>query len=179
MHTNSFLSFYLLPFLPPHPLPTHTPPPTYTPPPTHQPGRLKSVKALGWYLEEQDVAQVSMNLTDFETTPLHVAFEECCKDARVRVTKPEVTMIRILVSLPHTSHTRACTHTHTHTHTHTRAHTHTLHTHTHTHMHTHTASPLVSQSCSSWVRDCGAGPSEGHAHVGRTLHPTRKLVSPS
>ena len=74
---HKFLPLLLFTSLPPHPLPTHTPPPT------HQPGRLKSVKALGWYLEEQDVAQVSMNLTDFETTPLHVAFEECCKDARV------------------------------------------------------------------------------------------------
>lgn len=43
------------------------------------------MKALGWYLEEQDLAQVSMNLTDFEVTPLHVAFEECSKDAKVHV----------------------------------------------------------------------------------------------
>lgn len=49
-----------------------------------QPGRLKAVKALGWYLEEQDLAQVSMNLTDYEVTPLHVAFEECSKDAKVQ-----------------------------------------------------------------------------------------------
>ena len=69
------------------------------------------MKALGWYLEEQDIAQVSMNLTDFEITPLHVAFEECCKDARVRVTKPEVTMIHILVSLPpHLTHTHLSPH---------------------------------------------------------------------
>ena len=48
------------------------------------------MKALGWYLEEQDVAQVSMNLTDYESTPLHVAFEECCKDAKVRVMNPQL-----------------------------------------------------------------------------------------
>ena len=42
------------------------------------------MKALGWYLEEQDLAQVSMNLTDYEVTPLHVAFEECSKDAKVQ-----------------------------------------------------------------------------------------------
>ena len=46
-----------------------------------QPGSLKDVKALGWYLEEKDVAQVSMNLTNFETTPIHVAYEECVKNA--------------------------------------------------------------------------------------------------
>lgn len=75
--------------LPPSSLPpyTHT---LHPPPPTHQPGRLKGVKALGWYLEEQDVAQVSMNLTDYESTPLHVAFEECSKDAKVRVMKPDL-----------------------------------------------------------------------------------------
>ena len=49
-----------------------------------QPGRLKSVKALGWYLAEENIAQVSMNLCDYEVTPLHTAFEECSKDARVR-----------------------------------------------------------------------------------------------
>lgn len=48
-----------------------------------QPGRLACCKGLGWYLEEHDVAQVSLNLTDFETTPVHVAYEECSKDAKV------------------------------------------------------------------------------------------------
>jgi glutamate formiminotransferase/formiminotetrahydrofolate cyclodeaminase len=47
-----------------------------------EPGRLACCKALGWYLEEQDMAQISINLTDFETTPVHVAFEECSKDAK-------------------------------------------------------------------------------------------------
>ena len=46
-------------------------------------GRLKAVKGLGWYLEEQNLAQVSMNLCDFEVTSVHTAFEECSKDAKV------------------------------------------------------------------------------------------------
>ncbi|CAI8045000.1 Formimidoyltransferase-cyclodeaminase [Geodia barretti] len=48
-----------------------------------QPGRLKAVKAIGWYLDDQDLAQVSINICDFQTTPLHVVFEEVCKDAKV------------------------------------------------------------------------------------------------
>lgn len=47
-----------------------------------QEGRLKTVKGLGWFLDDQNIAQISMNLTDFETTPIHVAYEECCKDAK-------------------------------------------------------------------------------------------------
>jgi glutamate formiminotransferase/formiminotetrahydrofolate cyclodeaminase len=57
------------------------------------PGSLKSVKAIGWFIEEYGVAQISMNLTDLSVTPLHVAFDECCKkaDARgVRVTGSEI-----------------------------------------------------------------------------------------
>lgn len=57
------------------------------------PGTLKAVKAIGWYIEEYGVAQVSMNLTDVRTTPLHVAFDEVCRaaDARgVRVTGSEL-----------------------------------------------------------------------------------------
>ncbi|XP_050418214.1 formimidoyltransferase-cyclodeaminase [Patella vulgata] len=46
-----------------------------------QPGRLKKLQAIGWYMEEANLAQVSMNLTDHEVTPLHVAYEECYKDA--------------------------------------------------------------------------------------------------
>ena len=48
-----------------------------------QPGRLKAVKAIGWYLDEHDLAQVSINLCDFETTPLHVVYEAVCHDAKV------------------------------------------------------------------------------------------------
>ncbi|NWX56888.1 FTCD cyclodeaminase, partial [Promerops cafer] len=47
-----------------------------------QPGRLKKVQGIGWYLEEKNVAQVSTNLLDFETTPLHTVYEEICRDAK-------------------------------------------------------------------------------------------------
>lgn len=48
-----------------------------------QPGRLKKVQGIGWYLEEENIAQVSTNLLDFETTPLHAVYEEVCRDAKV------------------------------------------------------------------------------------------------
>ncbi len=48
------------------------------------PGTLKAVKAIGWYIAEYGVAQVSMNLTDLSVTPLHVAFEEVARVARAR-----------------------------------------------------------------------------------------------
>ncbi len=48
------------------------------------PGALKAVKAIGWYIEEYGIAQVSMNLTDVRTTPLHVAFDEVCRRAEAR-----------------------------------------------------------------------------------------------
>jgi len=51
---------------------------------TQIPGRLKGCKALGWYIEEYGIAQVSMNITDIEATPLHVAFEEVCRAAEER-----------------------------------------------------------------------------------------------
>uniref|UniRef100_UPI00398EC023 formimidoyltransferase-cyclodeaminase n=1 Tax=Pristiophorus japonicus TaxID=55135 RepID=UPI00398EC023 len=46
-----------------------------------QPGRLNKVQAIGWYLEEANIAQVSINLLDFEVTALHTVFEEVRKDA--------------------------------------------------------------------------------------------------
>lgn len=49
--------------------------------PIRQPGTLKGVKAIGWYIEEYGVAQISMNITDIRATPLHLAFEECHKSA--------------------------------------------------------------------------------------------------
>jgi glutamate formiminotransferase/formiminotetrahydrofolate cyclodeaminase len=58
-----------------------------------QPGTLKSVKAIGWFIEEYGVAQISMNLTNIAVTPLHVAFDEVCRkaDARgIRVTGSEL-----------------------------------------------------------------------------------------
>ncbi len=48
------------------------------------PGTLKGCKAIGWYIEEYGIAQVSMNITDINTTPLHVAFEEVCRAAAAR-----------------------------------------------------------------------------------------------
>jgi glutamate formiminotransferase / formiminotetrahydrofolate cyclodeaminase len=50
----------------------------------NQPGTLKSVKAIGWYIEEYGVAQISMNLTNINTTPVHVAFDEVCSKATAR-----------------------------------------------------------------------------------------------
>lgn len=46
------------------------------------PGRLKAVKGIGWYVNEYNMAQVSMNLDNYLITPPHTAFEECAKDAR-------------------------------------------------------------------------------------------------
>lgn len=48
------------------------------------PGTLKGCKAIGWFIEEYGIAQVSMNITDMNVTPLHVAFEEVCRAAAVR-----------------------------------------------------------------------------------------------
>jgi len=48
------------------------------------PGTLKAVKAIGWYIAEYDVAQVSMNLVDISVTPLHVAFDEVVRAAGAR-----------------------------------------------------------------------------------------------
>lgn len=59
----------------------------------NQPGTLKAVKAIGWYIEEYGVAQISMNLTNINTTPVHVAFDEVCKSATsrgIRVTGSEL-----------------------------------------------------------------------------------------
>ena len=57
------------------------------------PGTLKGTKAIGWYIDEYGIAQVSMNITDIEATPLHIAFEEVsrCAAARgLRVTGTEI-----------------------------------------------------------------------------------------
>lgn len=50
----------------------------------NQPGTLKSVKAIGWYIEEYGVAQISMNLTNINITPVHIAFDEVCNKAAAR-----------------------------------------------------------------------------------------------
>lgn len=52
--------------------------------PMRQPGILQGVKAIGWYIEEYGIAQISMNITDIAATPLHKAFEACCKSADQR-----------------------------------------------------------------------------------------------
>ncbi len=57
------------------------------------PGTLKGTKAIGWYIDEYQIAQVSMNITDINKTPLHVAFDEVCRCANnrgVRVTGTEI-----------------------------------------------------------------------------------------
>ncbi|MCK9301761.1 MAG: glutamate formimidoyltransferase [Bacteroidales bacterium] len=68
----------------------------------YTPGTLKSVKAIGWYIEEYGVAQISMNLTDISVCSVHQAFEEVCKkaDARgIRVTGSELVGLVPLNSL--------------------------------------------------------------------------------
>jgi glutamate formiminotransferase/formiminotetrahydrofolate cyclodeaminase len=52
--------------------------------PIRIPGACKSVKAIGWFIEEYGIAQISMNLTNINETPLHIAFDECCKSAQSR-----------------------------------------------------------------------------------------------
>jgi len=57
------------------------------------PGSLKAVKGIGWFIEEYGIAQISMNLTDIDITPVHVAFDEVCRAAAergVRVTGSEL-----------------------------------------------------------------------------------------
>ena len=57
------------------------------------PGTLKSVKAIGWFIEEYGIAQISMNLTDISVTSVHEAFDEVCRKAQdrgIRVTGSEL-----------------------------------------------------------------------------------------
>jgi glutamate formiminotransferase/formiminotetrahydrofolate cyclodeaminase len=61
--------------------------------PVWVPGTLKCVKGIGWYIDEYGIAQVSLNLTNIGVTPVHVAFDECCRSAEkrgVRVTGSEL-----------------------------------------------------------------------------------------
>lgn len=70
--------------------------------PRFTPGSLKSVKAIGWYIEEYGVAQISMNLTNINITPVHIAFDEVCKKAAergIRVTGSELVGLIPLKSL--------------------------------------------------------------------------------
>ncbi|MEA2553805.1 MAG: glutamate formiminotransferase / formiminotetrahydrofolate cyclodeaminase [Fimbriimonadaceae bacterium] len=52
--------------------------------PVYEPGTLQSVKAIGWYIEEFGIAQISMNLTNIHVTPVHVAFDEVVEKAAAR-----------------------------------------------------------------------------------------------
>ena len=61
--------------------------------PLRQAGSLKAVKGIGWYIEEYGIAQLSLNLTNIRTTPVHVAFDEACarsRDRGIRVTGSEL-----------------------------------------------------------------------------------------
>ncbi len=61
--------------------------------PVNIPGSLKGTKAIGWYIAEYGIAQVSMNITNINVTPLHVAFDEVCNKAAkrgIRVTGAEI-----------------------------------------------------------------------------------------
>ena len=61
--------------------------------PLMRPGTLKCTKAIGWYIDEYGIAQVSMNMTNLSVTPLHVAFDEVCRCAQnrgIRVTGTEI-----------------------------------------------------------------------------------------
>lgn len=61
--------------------------------PLMKPGTLKCTKAIGWYIDEYGIAQVSMNMTNLNVTPLHVAFDEVCRCAQnrgIRVTGTEI-----------------------------------------------------------------------------------------
>jgi len=61
--------------------------------PVYIPGSLKAVKAIGWFIEEYGVAQISINLTNISITPVHIAFDEVCKSAGkrgIRVTGSEL-----------------------------------------------------------------------------------------
>lgn len=70
--------------------------------PVNIPGTLKSVKAIGWFIEEYGVAQISMNLTNTNITPVHIAFDEVCSKAEargIRVTGSELVGLVPLKSL--------------------------------------------------------------------------------
>lgn len=61
--------------------------------PVHQPGAFQHLKAMGWYIPEYQCAQLTMNLTDFEATPVHEVFDLVCELARekgLRVTGSEL-----------------------------------------------------------------------------------------
>ncbi len=68
----------------------------------HEPGTCKAVKGIGWFIQEYGIAQVSMNLTNINVTPVHIAFEECAYSAQnrgMRVTGSELVGLIPLKSL--------------------------------------------------------------------------------
>jgi glutamate formiminotransferase/formiminotetrahydrofolate cyclodeaminase len=70
--------------------------------PVSIPGSLKCVKAIGWFIEEYGIAQISMNLTNIRVTPVHIAFDEVCKKAAergIRVSGSEIVGLVPLQSL--------------------------------------------------------------------------------
>ena len=64
-----------------------------------QPGTLKHVKAIGWYIEEYGITQISMNLTNIKETPIHVVFDEVCKKANARGIRVKKIIISIYQTL--------------------------------------------------------------------------------
>ena len=52
--------------------------------PVYEPGLLKAVKAIGWYIDEYGIAQISINLTDLSVSPLHKVFDTACERAAAR-----------------------------------------------------------------------------------------------
>jgi len=70
--------------------------------PVYKAGSLKACKAIGWFIEEYGIAQVSINLTNISITPVHVAFEEACMKAQergMRVTGSELVGLTPLKAL--------------------------------------------------------------------------------
>jgi glutamate formiminotransferase/formiminotetrahydrofolate cyclodeaminase len=70
--------------------------------PVNIPGSLKTVKAIGWFIEEYGIAQISMNLTNISVVPIHIAFDEVCRRAEargIRVTGSEIVGLVPLGSL--------------------------------------------------------------------------------
>ena len=66
-----------------------------------KPGTLKATKAIGWFIDEYQIAQVSMNITNISVTPLHVAFDEVCRAANARGVRVTGTEIVGLISEAH------------------------------------------------------------------------------
>ncbi len=68
--------------------------------PVTVPGSLKAVKAIGWFIEEYGIAQISMNLTNISVTPLHIAFDEVCRSATARGLRVTGSELVGLIPLP-------------------------------------------------------------------------------